>query len=174
MCGSGRACTKAIRRAARPPVSGREGRQHVHLWRDPHVLLGPGDPLAEGRGGCGGWGARYVQGAGLCGFWTRAVLPGAYFVIPQWGHWIGAGFQNACLILKKRKVLRCSNSFFSDAESKPGTIWICRSPEITGHVWNIHDMSTAPVKHGIRNGRISPTAEPLLFLEKPQKIIFSI
>lgn len=135
MCSSGRACTKAILGTRHVPrVSSREGRQHVPLWWDRMCTWGRVTPwlragVAVGRGvpDVSRELARVDSGPGVS-------CPGAYLVIPQWGPWIGVGFQNACPILKKRKVLRCSNSFFSDAESKPGTIWICRSPEITGHV----------------------------------------
>lgn len=88
------------REAARSPLVG----SHVHV--------GPGDPLAEGRGGCGAWGARCVQGAGPCGFWTRGVLPGCILGDPSVGTLDWCGFPECMSHIKKKKSFKMFQFIF--------------------------------------------------------------
>lgn len=41
-------------------------------------------------------------------------------------------------------------------KSKPGNIWISRSQEITGHVWNMKDMAATSIRDGAESADFSP------------------
>ena len=41
-------------------------------------------------------------------------------------------------------------------KSKPGNIWVSRSQEITGHVWNTNDAAATSIRDGAESGGFSP------------------